>query len=232
MSTQFWVNKHQNMKIIFIMLSLGWFLIGWQQTWAQSKAPQKIGFQKRNVLTPFQVQLQACLNPKVDVAKIDNNQSLYENISKFYKLLSSETLYREVSYIQGAESKKLKYEDGLIQIFKVLDDGSLKLHSSEKFSDALKNNESRHKILSKTLSVESYMNQLLLQADIKSDSQSLKEIRSSQLILKMIWSDKQIKSMEFSFIEQKKTLNCLKKELADICSCRSMSSTNTTSMTK
>jgi len=138
-------------------------------------------------------------------------------IEKFYALSTSETLYREVLYSQKGEQKKLKFEDGLIQIYRIDDeDDSLSLLSSEKFGERVEDYQVRHKLRN----AEARINQLLFRADIKSDYQKIKETRAKQVVLNIIWSDSQIKSLNIEFSGAKKVLSCIQKEQADICTCR------------
>lgn len=180
-------------------------------------ASQHSQAQKKNVLTPYQANLQSCLDKNFDVKKISNNKNLYKGIEQFYALITSETLYREVLYMQKRELKKLKYAGGVIQIFKVLDeDDSLSLLSSEKFGEKKEDNLPRHKMRS----AEERINQLLFRADIKSDFQKIKETRAKDLLLNIVWADKEIQSLNVELLSGKKVLSCIQKELIDICNCK------------
>lgn len=173
--------------------------------------------QKKTVLTPYQSNLQSCLDKNFDIQKINTNKKLYKSIEQFYALITSETLYREVLYAHKRELKKLKYADGLIQIFKVLDeDDSVSLLSSEKFGEKKEDYQARHKMRS----VEERINQILFRANITSDFQRIKETRAKQLVLNIVWTDGQIKSLNIEFLADKKALNCTQKELIDICNCQ------------
>lgn len=192
----------------FNLIFLGFNLFFAGPSWAQ-----------KNALTPFQVHLSSCLNKKIDVRKIGNNNKLYKTIEQFYNLRTSETLYREVVYKQKEENKKLKYENKLIQIFKILDaDESLLLVSSEKFIEKKDSYVTRHKIHN----VDARIDQLLIQAEIRSDYRKIRETRSKQVILNMTWSNGEIKLLRAEFggeKDKKKVLSCTQQELADICSC-------------
>ena len=172
---------------------------------------------QKNILTPFQINLQACVDTKIDVKKIDSSKKLYSVIEQFYALATSETLYREVIYTLKGEQKKMKYENGLIQIFSVVDDDdTFALMSTEKYGTEKVDNPLRYKVRS----VEARINQLLFRADIKSDYQKIKETRAKQVDLNVTWSDGQIKSLNIEFLATKKTLNCVQKDLTDICTCQ------------
>jgi len=195
--------------IIFIFIGASQF-IG-PNVWAIKKA----------VLTTYQNSLFDCLDKKIEIKKIDNHKKLYKNIELFYTLLTSETVYREVLYTQKNELKKLKYEAGVIQIFKILDeDDSLSLLLTEKFSEKNEDYQARHKIRT----AEARISQLLFRADIKSDFQKIKETRAKHLHINVVWVDNKIKSLNIEFLNEKKTLNCIQKEQIDICSCRKQTS--------
>ncbi|MEQ1723908.1 MAG: hypothetical protein ABL930_12090 [Pseudobdellovibrio sp.] len=171
--------------------------------------------QKKVKLNPFQTNLQSCFGTQIDVLKIDNYKKLYKAIEQAYSLISSETLFREVLYKQKGELKKLKYEAGQIQIFRVDEDDNSNLISSEKIGQKTDGYELRQK----SLSPEARINQLLFRADIRSDFIKIKEVRVKQLDLNIIWSDSRIKSLTALFGAGKKTLTCNQLEAVDICSC-------------
>lgn len=173
--------------------------------------------QKKFVMSPFQSNVQNCLESKIDIKKIDTNKKLYEAIKLNYPLTSFETLFREVEYAMKGEQKKLKFEDGVIQIFNVVDeDEVLKLVSSEKFDENKPGALTRHKIRS----AEARINQLLFRANIKSDFQKIKEVRAKKLELNIVFADNEIKSLAIEFTGEKKVLNCQQKDQTDFCTCR------------
>ena len=173
--------------------------------------------QKKFVLSPFQANIQNCIDKKINIEKIDTNKKLYEAVKQFYPLTSFETLFREVEYSIKGEQKKLKFEDGIIQIFKVEDeDDVLKLLSSEKFDENKPGALTRHKIRS----AEARINQLLFRADIKSDFQKIREVRAQKVELNIVLADSQIRSLAIEFSGEKKVLSCLQKDQTDICNCR------------
>lgn len=203
------------MKSIFLILTvLLTGLLFFNYSEAQSLSSQK-KMPKKIFLSPLQENLRKCLDPTIAVEEINSIDELYKALSKFYLLLTSETVYREVLFVQNAETKKLKYENGIIQLSKVSEDGVLKPISSEKFSEISRLAAVQHK----NITIETYLNELIFQAEKKSDYQKIKEIRSKQSVLIMIWSDKQIKSLQMELIDLKKTLTCTKKEMVEICNC-------------
>lgn len=173
---------------------------------------------KRDVISPFQKNIQDCVDKSINVKNINNSKQLFEAIKQFYPLLTSETLFREVQYLQKNMAKKLRYENGVIQIFKFEDpDDKAELVLSEKFGETTEDYQMRHKIRS----VEARINQLLFRADITSDYQKIKETRAKGLALEINWADQQIKSIKIDFNESQKTLNCMQQDRVDICSCKS-----------
>lgn len=173
--------------------------------------------QKKFVLSPFQSSVQKCFDNKIDIKKIDTTKKLYEAIKQNFPLTSFETLFREVEYSMKGEQKKLKFEDGVIQIFNVIDeDEALQLSSTEKFDENKPGAFTRHKIRS----AEARINQLLFRADIKSDYQKLKEVRAKKLELNIVLSNSEIKSLAVEFTGEKKVLSCQQKDQTDFCTCR------------
>ncbi|MBY0554845.1 hypothetical protein K2P97_09970 [bacterium] len=179
--------------------------------------PQLATAQKKNKLNPFQTNLTACFGDYIDVQKVDSNKKLYKAIEQVFSLLTSETIYREVLFKQKGVLKKLKYENGQINIFSVDEEENLSPLSSEKVGDKIEGYELRQN--QKPLTADARINQLLFRADIRSDLQKIKESRTKQMILNITWSDKQIKSLAIDFLTDKKTLTCTQKEAADICNC-------------
>ena len=170
---------------------------------------------KKIKLNPFQTNLKSCFGDYIDVQKVDSNKKLYKAIEQVFSLLTSETIYREVLYKQKGILKKMKFEQGQITIYSVDEEENLSLLSSEKVGDRTDGYELRHKVLT----ADARINQLLFRADIRSDLQKVKELRTKQMVLNITWSDKQIKSLAIDFQADKKTLSCSQKEAADICNC-------------
>jgi hypothetical protein len=190
------------MKFIFVILIMCSFI---NFAWAQ----------KKTKLNPFQVNLQNCFGTQIDVLKINSSKKLYKAIEQSYSLINSETTFREVVYKQKGELKKLKYEAGQIQIFKVDEDENSTLLSNEKIGQKTEGYELRQK----SLTPEARISQLLFRADIRSDFIKVKEARVKQLELNIVWSDSRIKSLTVLFGTEKKTLTCNQIETADICNC-------------
>lgn len=157
-------------------------------------------------LTPFQQNIKNCLATKEDVQKIQNLNQLYEFIDKNYDLKTSETLYREVLYKEKGQLLKLKVEKGLVSIYKVTDDDTLKLL----------NNDARQR----GLTDESSINQLLMRADVREDFLKVKEVRSGQTLLQFGKERDQYKSISFEKVGAAWKLECTNKESSDICICR------------
>lgn len=174
---------------------------------------------KKRTLSPFQQSIQDCLGSSFEASSVDSSLKIYKSVEKNNSLLTSETLFREVEYSKKGHRNKLKFENGIIQIFKFdEEDDSLKLENSEKFGENKEHYKMRHEIRS----VESRFAQLLFQADIKSDYQKIRETRAQGLVLDLEWSDAQIKSMQIQSDSGKKILKCYQKGQLDICNCRQL----------
>lgn len=171
--------------------------------------------QKQYKLTPFQSNLEKCFGDKIDFRKIDSSQKLYKSLSQNFSLQTSETVFREVKYMQKGVLLKLKYEEGVIRIYSIDDEDNLELISTEKFEAKAGTYGMRHKILTP----ESKISQLLFQANILEDFQKLKEGRAKQLQLDITMADNQIKTLDIELVAEKKSLKCIRKESSDICSC-------------
>lgn len=171
---------------------------------------------KKKVLSPFQQNIQQCLGESLELGTAVSSLKIYKLIQKNFSLITSETLYREVEYTKKNERLKLKYENELIQIYKINDeDDSLTLESSEKLGEQVEDYKMRHQIRD----IESKFAQLLFQANIKSDYQKQKETRSQGLALDIEWSNGQIKSLQIQSELRSKKLKCSQKGQLDICSC-------------
>lgn len=194
------------MKLISIFLIL---LISASNVYAEKKLKK----------TPYQLSLQSCFGKKLDTTGIDTNNQLYSAIEKSYPLISSQTLYREVSYVRKGDRKKLKYEDSVLRVYAVSDDDTLALVSSESLNAPSADNKARQSILTP----EARLNQILFGTDIKSDFMKTQETRAGQLSLVLSWTDGALKNLNAEFSadsDHKKTLICMQKESADICICR------------
>lgn len=172
--------------------------------------------QKKLKMSPYQSNIKQCLGASVDVYKIDSNRDVYRYIQANYSLVYSETLYREVVFKQKEGMKKIKLEMGKIITYAVSEDDSLMLLGTEKIGDKSINNELRQK----PLSADARMDQLLFQADIRSDYAKIHEVRSKQLSLTLEKNNSNIKSLNIDFENGKRSLNCQKLEAQEICSCR------------
>lgn len=165
------------------------------------------GVNKKTILTPFQKNIQNCLRDEVDVKKLTSLPKIYKYVSDKYFLLSSEVLGREVLYKVKNETRKLKYENGKVQIFKILEEEDDQLVPI--------NNEVRQR----SLTTESYLTQLLLHADIRSDWMKLSEKRSGSTEVVVTTLDGQMKSLLIEKTQAKKKLECLLTDRAESCSC-------------
>lgn len=168
-------------------------------------------------ITPYQEQIEKCFGDMLpEVTKIRDNKMLYTDVARIYTLQASETTYREVVYTVNSEKRKLKYDDDIVQLYKVDAEGALTPYATDNLSADSKSNGLRYKISSR----ETRMNQLLSGAQIQSDFMKTTEYRSKQLILNLIWQDSKIKNLKVQFEDGKKTLECEQKESSDLCTCR------------
>jgi len=165
------------------------------------------GANRKAVLTPFQKNIQDCLQDEVDVKKLTSMPKIYKYVSDKYFLLSSEILGREVLYKVRNESRKLKFENGKVQLFKILEEEDDQLVAI--------NNEVRQR----SLTTESYLAQLLLHADIRSDWMKMSEKRSGSTEVVVTTLDGQMKSLLIEKTQAKKKLECLVTDRAESCSC-------------
>lgn len=162
---------------------------------------------KKTVLTPFQKNIRECLQDNVDSQKLTSLLKIYNYVSDRYLLLSSEILVREVLYKMKNETRKLKFQNGKVQLFKVLEDEDDQLVPV--------NNEVRQR----SLTTESYLAQLLLNADIRSDWTQTSEKRSGSTGVVLTSIDGEIKSLIIERSQLKKKLECLLSERVPSCSC-------------
>lgn len=165
---------------------------------------------KKTVLTPFQKNIRDCLQGEVDSQKLTSLPKIYKYVSDKYLLLSSEIMAREVLYKLKNETRKLKFENGKVKLFKVLEDEDDQLVPI--------NNEVRQS----SLTAESYLAQLLLNADIRSDWMQMSEKRSGSTEVVLTSVDGEMKSLIIERIKLKKKLECLLTERAPSCSCSNL----------
>lgn len=170
---------------------------------------------KNKKLSPFQSRIDQCFIGQIDVKNLVDLKQLYMEVVKTYALRASETVYREVIYSVGSEKRKLRYEDGFAQIFKIDADDKVSLISTEALGKDPQNDKLRYK----TKSPEARLDQLLNRAEIKSDFIKTVEYREKQLVLNLVWSDGQIRNLSAQFSADRMKLDCQKKSAADICDC-------------
>jgi hypothetical protein len=103
--------------------------------------------------------------------------------------------------------RKLKFEEGKLSLYKISDDENKALIPLD--------NEVRQK----SLTIESYMSQLLIHADIRSDWMKSREQRSEHTSLLVTIADGAIKALQFEKKNLRKKLDCNQMAGSDICSC-------------
>jgi hypothetical protein len=167
-------------------------------------------------LSPFQAKIDQCVASKFLVSKIDNNKKLYAALVENFSLQGSETTFREVLYKEQGETRKLRFEDGVVRIFRVADDESLSKLSTEELSYKPSGSGVRYR----AQTPEARINELLAKAEIKSDFAKTTEYRSKQVLLNIVWTDNQIKEISAD-LPGGKRLECQRKQASDICECRS-----------
>ncbi len=160
----------------------------------------------KNSLTPFQKNIQLCLKDQIQVDTLQSLEDLYLALDKAFPLRTTEIIFREVTFKKDNEMKKLKFDKGKILLYKLLEDKSLKLI----------NNDARQKGLTE----ESSVNQLLVAADVRSDWVKIKEVRSSFALLEYSRQQGKITTITFKTITENSRLQCLHRDLSDICLCK------------
>lgn len=157
-------------------------------------------------LTLFQKAIVDCLGEDPAFRKTNKLSELYRLIENKYPLSLSNALEREVTFKDKKVTKKLKLKDGKVLLFVVAEDGTL----------TPINNDVRQK----SLTIESYINQLLIHANIQSDWMKTKEVRSEQSIVVISKDENAFKSLTFQKLGDSKTLDCSREGKIDICTCR------------
>lgn len=168
------------------------------------------GNRKKTVLTPFQKNIQSCLQDEVDIKKMTSLVKIYRYVSDKYFLLSSELLGREVLYKMKNETRKLKFEDGNLQLFKILEEEDDRV--------VLLNNEVRQR----SLTTEAYLAQLLIQADIRSDWMKMSEKRSDSTRVELTTFNGDIKALQIERTQLKKKLECGLTGKIESCTCHDL----------
>lgn len=157
-------------------------------------------------LTLFQKSIVDCLGDEIVVHKINKLSELYHAIEVRYPLVLSNVLEREVTFKEKKLTKKLKLRDGKVLLFLVKEDETL----------TPLNNDVRQK----SLTIESYINQLLIHADIKTDWMKTKEVRSGHSVVVISKDETSFKSLSFQKLDDSKILDCSREQAIDICVCR------------
>ena len=167
-------------------------------------------------LSPYQQAIKKCFEDQVDVGGVVDNKKLYLEIVKAFPLQASETTFREVLYAVGGENRKLRLEDGVVQIFKIDADEKVQLLSSDDVNRFSNSNGMRYKLKG----IEAKIAERLIRAEIKSDFVKTSEYRAKQLTLNLVWLNGQIKNLTALISGEKLKLECQKLDLADICECK------------
>lgn len=172
---------------------------------------------KTKKLSPYQSAIDKCFEGQLPVTDLFENKKLYFEITKLFTLQASETTYREVDYVQDSEKRKLRFEDGVVKIYKVDSEQNVNLIRTEDMSEAGKHTGMRYKIKS----LEAKLNELLNRASIRSDFIKTTEYRSKQLQLELSWDSQNIKKLTARFgPDKKQVLECQRPSTQDICECK------------
>ena len=156
--------------------------------------------------TPFQKNIQSCLKNHVTSAAVQTLSELYVELDKAFPLRTTEVVFREVTFKKDNQLRRLKFDNGKIQLFHILEDQTVQLI----------NNDARQKGLTE----ESSVNQLLSGADVQSDWLTIKETRLSKTQLTFSRQQGRITALNFQKSTGKMRLECAAKDLSDICLCR------------
>lgn len=158
--------------------------------------------------TLFQTTIQQCLpSLKLDLKKVQTLSQLYTAIEQKYLLTSSTVLAREVVFKDKNETKKLKYQNGQLSMYKILDEEDQQLVPIA------------NDVRQKSATTESYLNQLLIRADIRSDWMQSKEFRSGSWVVVVTKEDQILTGLKIESFDLKNKLECSQKTGADVCSC-------------
>lgn len=184
---------------------------------------------KNKKINAFQVQIKKCLQPNTETTALDlqfNQQSikdefnyselfsvqdLYKEISKKYLLITSEVQEREVDYKIKNEDRKLKFRNSKVILYKV--DRTDDNESLIKLDNGLRQG---------SLTIEAYLTQLLLAADIRYDWQKIFEKRTNSTEITLILENGVLKIFEVFKDKLRKKLKCKTENNSDSCSCVSL----------
>ena len=156
-------------------------------------------------LTSFQNQINECQLKLPDLKTIKNYQQLYLQIQKKYLIVSSRTLYRELTFKVKTENRKIKVTNDVVELFQVSDDEThIKIDI-----------DPRHK----SKNSNSLISQLILGAKIDKDWQKILEIRESSLRIEIVRIDGLLSQLKISTDKNKKSLDCQVVNNSEICLC-------------
>ena len=208
------------MKLWWILFGLLSLFSGFDLVLAQTSGSlvgKEAGGKKIKKLSPYQGAIDRCFEGRIPSASLYDNKKLYFEITKAFTLQASETTFREVDFVQDGERRKLRYEEGLVKIYKIDSDDNVNLIKTEDMNEPGKNSGMRYKVNS----VEAKLNQHLNRAIVKSDFFKTEEFRSKQLSLELVWDSEKIKKLTAKFgPEKKQILECQRSSTQDICECK------------
>lgn len=176
------------------------------RAWADVE-PKALSQVKPQRVTPFQKTVKTCFSQDIETAHMKTIQHIYDELVQKFALISSVVEYREVLYKDLNVTKKLKYENGQLNLYKISDEDNFQLTPLV--------NDTRQK----SLTTESYLNQLLVKAEIKSDWMRTRELRAKSIQVLLTRMDQELTRLEVNLLGVGKKLICTKKSSSDVCSC-------------
>lgn len=176
------------------------------RAWADAE-PKALSQVKPQRVTPFQKTLKSCFSQDIETTHMKNIKHIYDELVQKFALISSVVEYREVLYKDLDVTKKLKYENGQLNLYKISDEDNFQLIPL--FNDTRQ----------KSLTTESYLNQLLVKAEIKSDWMRTRELRAKSIQVLLTRMDQELTRLEVNLLGVGKKLICTKKSSSDVCSC-------------
>jgi hypothetical protein len=162
-------------------------------------------FCKDSTLSVFQSQIKDCDFNFSELKSIKNFSNLYAEIQKKYLLTSERTLYRELYFQVKNENKKIKITNDVLELFKI---GENERHTQI-------NIDARQK----SLTLQSQISQLTLNAKIDSDWKKSLEFRENSLKIEIVRVDDKITQLKVVSDKNLKTLDCQIVNASEVCLC-------------
>ncbi len=161
---------------------------------------------KKNKTSTFKKVLNECFAEEFSTEKLNKLSQVYDVLDRKYQLSSATLLERETVFKEDEQLKKLKFGEDKWTLYKVSDNEILSPLDSG--------------MRQKKPTIEATLSELLIHAKLQSDWTITKELRQGQRILLITRLNKEITALEYKIWDQKKSLECVKQERGDVCSCR------------